>query len=165
MPVPTYYYAPGYPPTLASDGDREQTVEVLRGHWIDGRLTLEDLEDRSREALSARYVSDLWWAVRELPMAGAAAANSAVAADPQRGPAVLSVVLGSIGLTIFCISFGLLALLSLPLSGAGWIVGRNARRGTSLARTRTTALTGEVLGIVGTACALLAVSACAALLA
>ena len=165
MPAPTYNYAPWYQPTLASDSDRERTVELLRGHWLEGRLTLDDLEARSQDALNARYVSDLWWSVRELPVPVAATVRPAEATDPQHGKAVTSVVLGSIGLTLFCISFSLLAFLSLPLSAAGWIVGRSARRRSAIARTRTAALTGEVLGLVGTVCACLVLSACAAVLA
>ena len=166
MQAPTYYYAPWNPPTLASDSDRERTADLLRGHWLEGRLTLEDLEARQWEAMNARYVSDLWWTVRELPMPLAAPIRPVVAAapEPQQGSAVTSVVLSTIGLGLLLVSFGFFAFLSLPFSGAGWLTGRSARRAAA-GRPAALATTGEVLGVLGTVGGCLAVAACAAIAA
>jgi hypothetical protein len=42
----------------ASDADREQLVETLRQHHADGRLTLEELTERTGRAYAARTLGD-----------------------------------------------------------------------------------------------------------
>jgi hypothetical protein len=59
------------PPALrASDADRERTIETLRDHAADGRLTLEEFTDRMSSAYLARLTTDLEELVRDLPAAG-----------------------------------------------------------------------------------------------
>jgi hypothetical protein len=43
----------------ASDADREQFVEALRQHHAEGRLTVEELEERTERAYAARTLGDL----------------------------------------------------------------------------------------------------------
>lgn len=43
----------------ASDADREQFVESLRRHHAEGRLTLEELTERTERAYAARTLGDL----------------------------------------------------------------------------------------------------------
>jgi Domain of unknown function (DUF1707) len=43
----------------ASDADREQFVEALRQHHAEGRLTLEELTERTERAYAARTLGDL----------------------------------------------------------------------------------------------------------
>jgi hypothetical protein len=43
----------------ASDADREQFVEALRRHHAEGRLTVEELTERTEQAYSARTLGDL----------------------------------------------------------------------------------------------------------
>jgi hypothetical protein len=43
----------------ASDADREQFVESLRQHHAEGRLTLEELTERTERAYAARTLGDL----------------------------------------------------------------------------------------------------------
>ena len=43
----------------ASDADREQFVEALRQHHAEGRLTLEELTERTGRAYAARTLGDL----------------------------------------------------------------------------------------------------------
>jgi len=43
----------------ASDADREQFVEALRRHHAEGRLTLEELTERTERAYAARTLGDL----------------------------------------------------------------------------------------------------------
>lgn len=149
-------------PTRASDVDRERTVALLREHWLAGRLTLAELEARSEEALHAALVAGLWHALRELPVAQPAAA--APAPKPPTASAVVAFVLGVIGSCILLLSFGLLFVLSLPLTGAAWIVGRHARRRAADAGgPRGLALAGEVLGAVGTSVGCLALAGCVAI--
>src|SRR5918996_4002635 len=53
---------------LVSDREREYTVGLLRGHWLSGRLTADEFEQRVGEAWRARFSSDLWHALRALPV-------------------------------------------------------------------------------------------------
>lgn len=50
-----------------SDADRERVVRDLTKHCGDGRLTLDELEQRIAEAYAAATVKDLEHVVRELP--------------------------------------------------------------------------------------------------
>jgi hypothetical protein len=49
-------------PIRASDQERESVVDVLRDAYTDGRLTLEEFEERT----SAAYASKTWADLREL---------------------------------------------------------------------------------------------------
>ena len=147
-------------PVRASDADRDRTVELLREHWVAGRLTLPEFEARAAEACRALYVADLWAAVRELPVAMPAPPPARSARAPG---AVASVVLGATGTALLLLSFGFLFLLTLPLTVTAWALGRRARRRTPNGdEGRTLAIAGEVLGIVGTVIACLMLAACAA---
>src|SRR5437762_12244724 len=55
------------PEVLASDADRERVVDALRQHCTDGRLTLDDFEERLGEVYAARTLRDLDWPLRQLP--------------------------------------------------------------------------------------------------
>jgi hypothetical protein len=57
----------------ASDADREQLVEQLRQHHTEGRLTLEELTERTERAYAARTLGDLDALTTDLP------------APPERG--------------------------------------------------------------------------------
>jgi hypothetical protein len=56
-------------PARASDADRESAVRDLTKHCGDGRLTLDELEDRIAEAYAATTKIELQHALRELPSA------------------------------------------------------------------------------------------------
>src|SRR3954451_13832179 len=49
-------------PIRASDKERDSVVEVLRDAYTDGRITLEEFDDRT----SAAYASKTWGDLREL---------------------------------------------------------------------------------------------------
>ena len=51
----------------ASDADRERVVEELRAHAGDGRLDLEELEERTSAALAAKTLADLQAVKADLP--------------------------------------------------------------------------------------------------
>jgi hypothetical protein len=51
----------------ASDAEREQVIEDLRQHAADGRLTMDEFEQRVAEALAATTRGDLEPVLRELP--------------------------------------------------------------------------------------------------
>ncbi len=57
----------GSPEVRASDGDREAVVDELRQHHAEGRLTLEELEERVGTAYRARTVGELAPVLRDLP--------------------------------------------------------------------------------------------------
>ena len=51
----------------ASDADRERVVEELRGHAGEGRLDLEELEQRTSAALAAKTFGELRAVSTDLP--------------------------------------------------------------------------------------------------
>ncbi|MBD0282698.1 MAG: DUF1707 domain-containing protein [Thermoleophilaceae bacterium] len=51
----------------ASDRDRERVVDELRTHAAEGRLTVEELEERVQRALDARTAGELAALTRDLP--------------------------------------------------------------------------------------------------
>ncbi|MFE6096031.1 DUF1707 domain-containing protein [Streptomyces massasporeus] len=59
--------AGGSPEVRASHADRDRAVDVLRVAAGDGRLTLEELEERLETALSARTVGELAVLTADLP--------------------------------------------------------------------------------------------------
>jgi hypothetical protein len=153
----------------ASDADREKALSLLRDHWLAGRLTLEEYEERCDEAGAGRFLDDLRRALRELPYPlpehppVATAAHAQPPPAPQSG-AVLALVLGATSLLGIVISFGLLFLLTLPASTWAWLLGRRIRRaerGAVRGDVRVLAAVGEGLGIVATMLGCLALMACA----
>jgi hypothetical protein len=69
------------PAIRASDAEREHTVEVLRRHSVDGRLTLEEFVGRIERAYGAATREQLEQLTRDLPDAVAAPATA-----PARPP-------------------------------------------------------------------------------
>ncbi len=55
------------PDVRVSDSDRHAVVDDLQRHTADGRLTLDEFEERVDEALRARTGADLDAALRDLP--------------------------------------------------------------------------------------------------
>jgi hypothetical protein len=143
---------------LASDKEREYTVGLLRRHWLAGRLTAEEFEQRVSEAVRARFVADLWHALRFLPVD----APPGPSRPAGGGLAVASLVVGLFALLLLTVSFGLLFAVTLPLAVTAWALGREARRSHGRGGV---ARAGEVLGIVGTALSALLLAGCAALVA
>ncbi|MFF7732262.1 DUF1707 domain-containing protein [Streptomyces sp. NPDC007984] len=72
----------GSPEVRASYADRDRVVDVLRVAAGEGRLTLEELEERLEAALSARTVGELAALTADLP--AAAGQGSAEAEDVVR---------------------------------------------------------------------------------
>lgn len=67
------------PSIKASDAEREQAVERLRAHAVDGRLTLEEFAERIDTAYAARTRDELEELNRDLP-----APTTAAAPAPKR---------------------------------------------------------------------------------
>ena len=55
---------------LAGDVQRERAVASLRRHYLQGRLELDELADRTERALKARTTGDLRATLRDLPRLG-----------------------------------------------------------------------------------------------
>jgi hypothetical protein len=70
----------------ASDVERERAVETLRRHHADGRLTTDELEERTERAYAATTLGDLDQLFRDLraPRRATAAADLDVAAGGRR---------------------------------------------------------------------------------
>ena len=52
----------------ASDQEREQVVEILRGQYTEGRLTLEEFDERTSAAFAGKTWGDLLNLTRDLPV-------------------------------------------------------------------------------------------------
>jgi len=63
---------PGPEPRIG-DADREHAVQALSDHYVAGRLTKQEYDERSDSALAARTASDLGPLFADLPEAGASA--------------------------------------------------------------------------------------------
>ena len=68
----------------ASDQDREQTVEILRGQYTEGRLTLEEFDERTSAAYAGKTWGDLLNLTRDLPVRPRFSSQPALTGtDPQ----------------------------------------------------------------------------------
>jgi hypothetical protein len=66
--------APRDPDLRVSQAERDEVVKVLAGHFADGRLTVEEYEERVEAALAARIGRDLEPLLEDLPPADRPAA-------------------------------------------------------------------------------------------
>jgi Domain of unknown function (DUF1707)/Cell wall-active antibiotics response 4TMS YvqF len=82
------------PEIRASDSEREHTVELLRRHSVEGRLTLEEFAGRIERAYDARTRDELEELTRDLPETQA---TTAVPARRQKPPSrwIVSVMSGT----------------------------------------------------------------------
>jgi len=159
-----------HPAMRVSDDERDETVELLRGHMLAGRITSAELDDRIGEACGASTFGDLDHALRGLPPRRLPAAPLQppifVAPREMNASATISLVLSITSLTLLVVFFGILSIVCLPMSATAWFLGRDARRtiagtdqsGASAARA------GEILGIIGTILASSGLVGCAALI-
>jgi hypothetical protein len=69
------------PGMRAGDSDRERVVEQLREHHAAGRLTMDEFEERMRQAYDAKTFGELAPLTRDLPIDLARIAPSADAAS------------------------------------------------------------------------------------
>jgi hypothetical protein len=84
----------------ASDADRERVAGRLREHAVAGRLTTEELDERSGRAFAARRLGELDTLLADLPHDGRRGAEPAKAAALLMAEGVLWVVVGVIVVTI-----------------------------------------------------------------
>src|ERR1700761_1282126 len=67
-----------------SDSERDATLQLLSGQAAEGRLTLDELEERAGQALSAKTRADLATVTRDLPADPAPAGQAASRKPPVR---------------------------------------------------------------------------------
>ena len=162
---------PGWAPPaqaayLVADADRDRVASLLREHWVAGRLSVEELEQRLSGVMAARDQAELSGTLAGLP----APAFPPPAGRPVQGPAqspsaIAGLVLGIVGLFLLMLSFGLLSFLTLPLSAIGWGLARSARREADRRGVPrpSQAVPGEVVCIIGTVLSAVVVAGCAAI--
>jgi hypothetical protein len=80
------------PDMRASDADRERLVEQLREHHAAGRLTLDEFEERMRQAYDSKTYGELRVLTRDLPvdlaqLTGPGTVRQQRPIEVQRGPA------------------------------------------------------------------------------
>lgn len=154
------------PELRVSDSERDEVVELLRGHLMAGRLEPDEHEERVEEACRARFGRDLDHALRELPLPAAAPDPLPIPGPPvfvqaQRrdGRPGTALALGLTSLCLVIFTFGIAAFLALPLGIAAWSVGAcSARRPPAEVGLtgRNTARTGMWLGVMATLLSVLA---------
>lgn len=66
------------------DADRQAAVDQLRVHFSEGRLTLDEYEDRAARAFAARVRADLVPLVADLPVVKVRGSGPPVRPRPQR---------------------------------------------------------------------------------
>jgi hypothetical protein len=69
------------------DADRDAVTAQLREHYADGRLTLEELNERLDQAFAAKTKADLNTVMRDLPQATRPAAGVPHGGTAWQGPA------------------------------------------------------------------------------
>jgi len=69
------------------DADREAVAAQLREHYADGRLTLEELNERLDQTFAAKTKADLNTVMRDLPQATQPAAGMPYGGTAWQGPA------------------------------------------------------------------------------
>jgi Domain of unknown function (DUF1707) len=68
------------------DADREAVAAQLREHYADGRLTLEELNERLDQAFAAKTKADLNIVMRDLPQAARPGAGMPYGGTAWQGP-------------------------------------------------------------------------------
>ncbi|MFF5366538.1 DUF1707 domain-containing protein [Streptomyces sp. NPDC013187] len=74
------------PDLRASDADREQVAEILRDALAEGRLDMEEFEERLDATYKARTYGELAPITRDLPAAGVAVPSVSLTKDVAAGP-------------------------------------------------------------------------------
>jgi hypothetical protein len=70
----------------AADVDRRRVVDQLERHYVDGRLTSDELSDRMSRAMAARTYGELDTLLHDLPPSSTPPESDPAEADEQIGP-------------------------------------------------------------------------------
>ena len=84
------------------DADRDGVIAELQRHFVEGRLTSEELGERVSQTLAARTFADLAVLLADLPILSVGAPTSVAVSEPRSmehvgHPEVLSLVLVALG--------------------------------------------------------------------
>ena len=104
---------------LAGDLDRERATAALQEHYVGGRITLEELSDRTGRVLAARSRAEIRRALSDLPLfgdSGELAARGRLLVQSVARGAMLVVFTGAY--IVFSFVLLLVFALTLLLSGA-----------------------------------------------
>ena len=112
---------------LVGDRERERASALLRRHYLEGRLSPDELEERLGVALDARDHSDLRAALRRLPPARSAALVVREALEPTLA-AAHSLAVTAIK-TVVWLAFSLVLLVVF----AAWLIAHGPQLGGLLA--------------------------------
>jgi hypothetical protein len=107
-----------------SDAERNQVIDHLKRHTSDGRLTLEEFEDRLDETMAAKTAGDLRAVLRDLPPI-----QTGAVVTPRRGGVRVPFIAVGVLLVLSVASGHPLIWLLLPI-GFFWFRGfhRGPRR-------------------------------------
>jgi hypothetical protein len=157
MPAGSGRWVPSgdYARLRVADGDRERTADVLRGAYVEGRLSQDELDARLGQAYGSRTYADLAALTADLPAAhrpwpgpvqtapgNQAAQRPAASSEVTNGLAVASLVCGL--MEVFTLGITAIPAVILGHVARGQI-RRNGERGDGMATT------GLVLGWLGIA--------------
>jgi hypothetical protein len=131
---------PGHGRLRASHADREHVVDVLKGAFVHGRLTQDELDTRAGQALAARTYADLAALTADLP-AGLPAGlpvglTAGLPAEPERAPAPVPApppapapAQNSMASTAVKSGAGAIGAVILLVSGTALVLGQPAAAG------------------------------------
>jgi Flp pilus assembly protein TadB len=103
---------------LAGDRDRERATAALQEHYVGGRLTLQELSDRTGRVMAARSRAEIRRALSDLPLAdpGELAARARSLVESVARGAMLVLFTGAY--LVFSFVLLLVFALTLILNGA-----------------------------------------------
>ena len=124
------------PPVRASDAERDAVVSALGEHFQAGRLTAEELDDRTGRALAARTVPELSDLMADLPPVRPAMPAAVPPAERPRStfhamvvPAIIAIFLVAVTLALVGVNHQPRLWLAIPV--AALLARGIARRGMS----------------------------------
>ncbi|GIF12984.1 DUF1707 and DUF4190 domain-containing protein [Actinoplanes teichomyceticus] len=138
------------PHVRVSDADRETIVARLSTATAEGRLTIDEFSERSRQAYAARTWGELSAVVHDLPAPGPAHPVKAAYPPAPAGSRLplLAMIFGLLGLPLVpCGGFGLGVISGI----AGIVLGVQALKGPAdqVPHGRGMAITGVACGAAG----------------
>jgi hypothetical protein len=91
-------------PVRIGDAERDEALAKLGDHFAAGRLTREELDERTDRAIAARFDSDLEQIFRDLPASAGAGAVVVRRPRPQRNVALSTAVVVLVPLLVLAVT-------------------------------------------------------------
>ncbi|GAA2224578.1 DUF1707 domain-containing protein [Streptomyces indiaensis] len=92
------------PDLRASDADREKVADILRDALAEGRLDMEEFEERLDATYKARTYGELAPITRDLPVAGVTVPAVSLTKDPAAGPGWSGRITGGEGTSTWAVA-------------------------------------------------------------